>query len=47
MSLEDLAIWRKKFDKLRYAFWATNPNQNKFKEIHAKTMFFKKEQVAI
>tara|TARA_Y100000031_G_scaffold155245_1_gene205313 strand:+ start:253 stop:1758 length:1506 start_codon:yes stop_codon:yes gene_type:complete len=41
MSLEDLTKWRKKFDKLRYQFWSTNPNQNRFKEIHAKSMFFK------
>ena len=44
MSLEDLAIWRKKFDDLRYKFWKTNSNQNKFKKIHAKSMFYKQNK---
>ena len=45
MSLEDLSIWRKKFNDLRYRFWKTNPNDNAFKEMHAKTIDFKKIQL--
>ena len=40
MSLEDLAMWRRKFEDIRYKFWKTNPKQNSFKALHARTAIY-------
>ena len=37
MSLEDLAMWRRKFEEIRYKFWHTNPKEHSFKKTHART----------
>jgi len=47
MSLEDLAIWRKKFDGIRYKFWKTNPNENLYADFHAKNLFHKTNKLSV